>query len=253
MRSLLFIMAVLAVPAYVSAAVAPILISGYNQDIIVDNTATQGTDLRPTITATMDAGTGLTGGTYYQTGFVTASPTTGLPAGTVVTSATGNGTFQLRAHNVSNAFLLNNTTSTATITLTTPAAYSQLAFYDATGAGTGSINYTINFVGGGTEGGSFTSGDWFNATPVAYTAAGRANNVVTGTTDNVGTSNPRVYEHLLSVTNTSTNIQSISLSRATAAGNTVILALSGNLVPEPASLGLLVTASLGLLIRRRRS
>ena len=238
-------------PAFASAAVVPVVGSGYNQDLVVDNTATAGTDVSGTVTATMDAGTAKTGGTYYQTGFVTASPTTGLPAGTVVTSATGNGTFALQPANTNNAILLNNATPTGTFTLTTAARYNQLAIYGATGNGSGTITYTINFVDGATETGSFTSGDWFGGSPVAYTTAGRVNNVTTGATDSVGGTNPRVYEHLLTVSNTSANIQSISFSRATANGNTAVFAVSGNPVPEPGTVGLLAVAGLGLLARRR--
>ena len=236
----------------VQSALVPIAFSGYNQDVIVEATAIQDADVRGFITASMDGGAAENGGTFYQTGFVLASPTTGLPTGTIRDSDTGSGTFQLQLATENNAVLLNNTTPTATLTLATPAAYSNIAFYSATGNGSGTVTYTINFVGGATESGTFGSPDWFNSSPTAMIASGRVNNVETGSTDNVGGENPRIYEALLNVSNTDAPIESITLSRDTANGNTAVFALSGTVVPEPASAGLLATAALGFLARRRR-
>jgi hypothetical protein len=160
------------------------------------------------------------------------SPPSGLPAGMVVTSASGNGTFQLQSEFESNSLLLDNASPAGTLTLAAPSAYRQLAIFDATGSGSGAISYTLHFVGGATETGAFTSPDWFGGAPVAYTATGRVNNVFTGMIDNVGSTNPRLYEHLLTVQNTTGLVQSISLTRATVDGHTAIFALSGNPVPE---------------------
>jgi hypothetical protein len=236
-----------------SAAVAPLTISGFNQDVVVDNVATLNTNVQGFVTATMDDGTAKTGGTWYQTGLVAASPTTGLPTGTTQSSATGNGTFALASASGPNALLLNNATPTGTLTLTSPVPLNQVAFYDATGNGNGTINYLIHFVGGATEGGSFTSGDWFNNSPTALNANGRINNTVNGTTDNVNAGNPRIYEHLFGVANTSAAVQSIDFTRAAANGNTSILAVSGAQVPEPGSIAALGVAATASLIRRRRT
>src|SRR5436190_1484164 len=82
----------------VSAALTPVAATGFNQDLVVEVGAPTGASVAANVTATMDNGTATNtsgsrfGGTYYQTGYVTASPTTGLPSGTTVVSATGQGT-----------------------------------------------------------------------------------------------------------------------------------------------------------------
>src|SRR3982751_1558913 len=60
--------------------------ASFNRDVVVERTS-PGPIGRAT-TATMDAGTNNTGDTWYEVGFNTASPTTGVPAaGLTFTSA----------------------------------------------------------------------------------------------------------------------------------------------------------------------
>lgn len=240
----------LLLPGLARAAVIAVPVTGFNQDVVVDTGAPQGANVQSFTTATMDDGTGNTGGTWYQLGYLTAALTSGLPSGLTVPSATGDGTFTLQPANGSNALLLNDRSPTGTLAFVASLGYGQLAIFDSTGNGSGAISYTINHVGGATETGTFTSSDWFGGTPVAFNASGRINNVVTGATDSVGSANPNVYEHTITVNNPAP-VQSISFTRATGGGNTAIFAVSGTAVPEPGSFALVALGGFGLLARRR--
>jgi fibronectin-binding autotransporter adhesin len=103
---------------------------------------------------------------------------TGLPTtnnNTFTSAANSNTSFQFQPF-VSfdkNALELNNSTSTsygpsystsATLTLATPAAYSSLSFLSADANGSTAISYTINFAGGTTGSGNFEGEDWYNGT-----------------------------------------------------------------------------------------
>ena len=238
-------------PSLAFAQLAPVPITGYNHDVIVEVGAG---DLLNAVTATMDAGTAKTGDTWYQQGFNATAPTTGLPIGSNITSQTGHGTFRLQPAAGNNAILLNAASNTATVNLTTPAAYPHLAFYSSSGNGVGTLNYTLNFVGGATQTGTFTSPDWFFVNEnIAYVANGRVQ-PSDESFDAVNSGNPRVYEQLITVNNPSALLSGITLNwtGSTANANTAILALSGGLVPEPTTLAFAAITCLGLLSRRPR-
>src|SRR5438874_723262 len=84
-RALSIALALAAIPLAARAA-SPLVVTGYNQDIVVENSAPgAGQNNQVFVNATMDNGTLVTGGTFYQQG--TAGTTGGLPAaGTPVTS-----------------------------------------------------------------------------------------------------------------------------------------------------------------------
>jgi hypothetical protein len=249
-----FIAAVVAtalVPAVASAQLAPVQITGYNQDVIVEVGAPA--DLHEAVTATMDAYTAETGDTWYQLGYNTLAPTTGLPTG-VVTSQTGNGTFAIQSAAANNVVMLNSAAPAATINLVTPLPYNNITLFSSSGNGVGTIGYTLNFAGGAPQTGTLTSPDWFNVDEnVAYVANGRVE-PDDGSFDAVDSNNPRVYEQAIDVTNPA-NLTSITLT-FTGSGtstSTAVLGVSGIVVPEPAAFGVLGLGAAGLLARRRRA
>lgn len=101
---------------------------------------------------------------------------------------------------------------------------------------------------------TFTSRDWFKGTPIAVTAAGR---VVpsTGAFNNVGSTNPRLYFHTVDLA--AMGADSRELFRLnigfTGSGNThtAIMAIAGEVVPEPGAVSLLALTGLTLCSRRR--
>ena len=64
--------------------------------------------------------------------------------------------------------------------------------------------------------------------------------------------NPRLYESIITLTNTTSNVTSINLVQ-TGAGNTAIMAISGEAIPEPSAFAFLAAAGLCGLARRRRA
>lgn len=250
----------LATAAAQAAPVAPVIVTGYNQDYVVE--AGSPANAAGVTTGTMDGGF-LTpvGGTWYEQGHNAAAPATGVPAkNSLVASAAapdhvyrfpssygpGNGA----AGTTNNVFATGQGSGTPTITLTTPARYDTLSLIGSAGHGPISVTYTINYAGGGTQTGTLSVGDWFGGAGPAYVTNGRVT-VNTGGFDNVNAGNPRLYTYDIALTNTTANVLSVNLSSASTTGTAAFFALSGNAVPEPAAFGLLGVAGLGLLKRRR--
>jgi hypothetical protein len=245
-------------PAIAEAALLPVPVTGFNQDVVVDANAPLGANVQGFITATMTSGTAKTGATWMEKGYVKALPQGGLPMGT---TATGNvfipDTFILQPANANNVLMLNDASPSGTLTLVNPAPYSQLVLFnaheDVSVLGL-PLNYTIRFVGGATETGQTFSSHWYTnpALSAAYNGSGRVKNVQTGEVDSVGETGPFIYENSIPLVNTGTAVQSIEFFRPAHSGNAVIFAVGGT--PEPGSLALLgVGASvMGLLRRRRR-
>ena len=268
-RALSIALALAAIPLAARAA-SPLVVTGYNQDIVVENSAPgAGQNNQVFVNATMDNGTLVTGGTFYQQG--TAGTTGGLPAaGTPVTSLFNPAsTFIFQPYQGNNALLLagqNAVSRTGTLTLVVPTRLSNLALFGATGNAGGATNQNdtvvVNFADL-TPSQTFTvnslAQDWFNGNQAAFQVAGRFNNVVTGGIDNTGTTNPRIYEDDIDLSAFSTHpVSSIGITfNATSAnanngGYNAIVAVSGTVVPEPATLGLIGITILPLLARRRR-
>ena len=244
--------------------------SSFNEDVVIENTATA--PLKSAITATMDNGEGKGGDTWFEAGLPISKPNTGFPtgAGTVVSAADPNTTFLLQPYTGNNALLLNNqssatikTTKTGTFTLTTPTKAGAIKFFGSSGNGAGTVTAVVHYSDGAPDNTlNLTFPDWFDSNPPKQQAAivenGRVNpgnNAGAGSFDNFGQTppNPRVYE-ITAVTlgNTNDPISSIDFTFTKAAGNTntAIFGISTSTAPEPASLGLLGLGGLALLRRR---
>src|SRR5439155_26058727 len=140
---------------------------------------------------------------WYERGFNTASPNSGLPMGTTFVSAANPSVqYTLRQSNVNNALLLDTGSPTGTITLNSPATFSTLSFLGSAGNGAGTLGLTATFIDNTTASlGSITVPDWFNGANTALAANGRIDNgaATQPSFNNVDWGDPRLYELDLSV------------------------------------------------------
>src|SRR5689334_1100829 len=108
--------------------------SSYNADMIVERTA-PGPIGRAT-TASMDGGTNNSDDSWYEIGFNTAAPTTGLPAANSIFASASLAThlYQMApSYTAANAMLINGVVTSATWTVTSPAIYTNLSFLTSGG------------------------------------------------------------------------------------------------------------------------
>ena len=209
----------------------PLTPGSFNQDIVVEKTATSPGG-RST-TASMDAGTNNTGASWYEVGYNTSAPATGIPAaGSTFTHATfADHSYQMApSYTAPNALLIApGQVTNATLQLSAPATYATLSLLAAGGNGGITMNYTVHFDDATTQTGSVVIGDWFNGSDPAWTANGRVN-VGTFTFDNVNNNNPRLNSYDLAISNPNAAITSVDFSYASGGGRSAVLALSGNVV-----------------------
>lgn len=227
-----------------AATMLPLDATGWNEDVVIGASETVADR-----TATMDGGN--QGATWYGEGFNVGAPDTGLPIGPTDSQASSDLTFSLQPFDANNAVYQGGT-----LTLDTPQRFLRLAFVGSTGNGTADLTITINFsdssspeVFSGLSGTSINS-DWFFNSPAAYIADGRVN-VDSGDTDNVNNDQPRLYENVFELSNTTSAVESVDIAN-NGGGFNAVMAISGEVVPEPSTALLAALGGLGLLRRRRR-
>lgn len=219
---------IFAVSGSTGADFTPLAGTGYTYDVVVEATADQAHSGLNATTATVDLGIENTEYTWYEQGYNTAAPLTGLPAaGTTLTNAaTADHIYRFAPdYAASNSILIDSGNPAVTIAPQTPTTASGLSFLGSSGGGAMTINFTIHHADSSTQEGSFVLPDWFNATPVAYTVNGRVN-AVTANFQAVNSNNPRIYGVDVAVNNTASPITSIDLAYTTGGGHAAILAVS---------------------------
>jgi len=223
--------AILAISSSTGAAFAPLSVTGYNQDIIVEASGPVSGVLTGVTTATMDNGAANTQNTWYELGYVRNAPSTGLPpAGSILTnvSAPDHRYLLPPSYTANNAAFVTSNSPTASIFPVTPAAYPALSLLTSAGHGPVTVNCTVRHADGSSESKSFVSADWFGNTPIAYLAGGRVN-VTSRTVNSVNGNNPRLYAVDLSLVNVVSPITNIVLTwqSGSSSGNAAVLAVSG--------------------------
>ena len=180
-------------------------------------------------TATMDYGAQNIGFTWYEQGYNGVEPTTGIPRhGTTFTNLTFPDHVYTMApsYTVDDAVLIDAKCSNATLTVNNPAAFSGLSFLVTAGNGNPVINYTVHYVGGASEVGSFVAPDWFSRGNPAWVAHGRVSTMGAGLGD-VNSDNPRLFSADVQLSHPDSAITSIDLLHGSDGGHGAIFAVSG--------------------------
>jgi len=234
---------------------APLIIHGYNEDMVVEAIAVQPGFLTTNTTATMDSGTVNARFTWYEQGYCPVAPSSGLPmAGTVITSESDPSyLFRMPYSYIGpDAIVLDSLHSNAVLTLVTPAKYSALSFLTAASGGAVVSQCAVRHANGQFETNSFTSPDWLCNSVPTITTHGRVS-VSTKQMDYLESEGPRLFACDVALSDRESPVTHIVLSfgGTRADSRVVIFALSGlaNGTPWPSRPVLSITrASDGRLI-----
>ncbi|HEV2207854.1 MAG TPA: glycoside hydrolase family 76 protein [Verrucomicrobiae bacterium] len=211
---------------------APISLTpgSYNRDMVVERTAPAPVLSGGYTTASMDGGLANCANSWYEQGYNAAAPATGLPpAGSTFThQSLANHQYRMApSYGANNTVLLDSTLTHATLTLSSPAIYTQLSLLESGGHNGVAFSYTVHHLDGFTESGSGSIPDWFNGASPAWTANGRVD-VGTFAFNSVNANNPRLYSLDFALTHTSSAVTSIDFSYVSGTGEGAIMAVSGS-------------------------
>ena len=231
---------------------SPIAATGWNRDIVVENTASI-----PYSSAAQPFDVPNNYG-FYQAGL--SGSTRGLPAGGSFTSLVdGTTVFAFQPYAGNNVLQLSASTSSfGTLALTTPKAYSSLSILAAAAnSGASQGNLVIHFADASVSPTlQFNNSDWFFQPNPAIKGFGRIDLGGISAEDN-GNDFPELYQ-------TTLNLAALGLSSKAIASidfidlasdpreSTAIFALSGTVVPEPGSMGLLAVGIAMMITLRRK-
>lgn len=240
-NSLTYLIGALAAAGTLQAAYLPVPLTpgSFNADMVVEKTAAP--PLVAYVSATVDGGTNLTGATFYERGYNSQHPWTGIPLAGTSFSAVSNTaiTFRMAPNYVSekNALLIGGATSggaqgfSGVLSPVTPTAASSLSFLFMSGGGSNYVSYTITYQGGATQMGNLGGTDWYNTTEtnVALVAGGRVQ-LNNGSLENLlTTTQTKMFYTEPVVLNDKVNpVTSISFSVATGSARTMIWAVSSS-------------------------
>lgn len=202
----------------------------YNQDVVVENSAAAPVVAGGYTTATMDNGVANSANSWYEQGYNTANPATGLPpAGSVFThqNAADHQYRMAASYAANNAILIDSVSTNATLSLVTPTAFTRLSFLESGGHNGVSFTYTVHHQNGTTESGSGSIPDWFTGASPAWTANGRVD-VGTFAFDSVNSGNPRLYGLDVTLLTSSSPVTSIDFNYVSGTGHGAIMAVSGS-------------------------
>jgi PKD repeat protein len=227
---------------------APIALSGFNRDVVVEASASGGSTLP--YTAAFDV---LNNMAFFEAGLNTINwnggnqTVEGLPVGGAFISILDHASlFQLPPYTSSNVLFLSYASPSGTLTLSNAAAYRSLSVLATSANGGGTGTFVIHFADGTSSAPvNYSAPDWFNNSGTALTHFGRiyGGNYGVFHTQNPADNNPNLYQTKVNLAARGLDakpIRSLTFNITSGAGtssstDTGIFALSGtpSILPAP--------------------
>jgi Concanavalin A-like lectin/glucanases superfamily/Immunoglobulin domain len=220
------------------AIMTPISVSGFNRDVVIENTASG----PPYTGAALNFNSG-ENNAFYQTNL--PGKTRGLPLLGNFTNAADGTIFQLQPYTANNVLDLNPDTglTNGTLFLAAPRIYDFIAVIANSGNSDaiGNASLTLHFNDGTTFVTNYYAPDWFNNSNLLYSIALQGFERIDLNSGAVSgaPSNPRFYQTAIVLTNIAggnKRISSITFGKPGAARSTGIYALSGLTNPSQTTL-----------------
>ncbi len=208
-------------------ASTPVAVSGFNRDLVVENTASG-----PPYTSFAQEFNPGEGTAFYQSGLPGKSY--GMPAGGTFRSAWDGAIFQFQPYTASNALVLSSETGLTSggLTLKTPAVYDRISVIAHSAAATPSSSgiLTLHFADGSTWATNYDAADWFyNVNAVALQGVERV--VLSSGLTQGAPADPRFYQTTLDLVAllgaANQPLVRLDFTKAPGVGATAIYAVSG--------------------------
>jgi hypothetical protein len=181
----------------------PIVVSGFNIDLVVESTAPRREALISATTASMESGALNANRTWYERGYYPPDPATGFPPpGSILTNSLApDHRYALPAsYTANNALMIDLNLNSGSLTPVNPAAFAALSFLCAAGRGPVTNECVINHANGLSQTNTLIVPNWFDGLAPVFVSNGSLD-LGTRIVDSTS-ANPRLYAIDIPLANT---------------------------------------------------